>query len=124
MSFTVYYETYFVFILLWIGLTLVGGLVGRQVFHSAELENLAVRGIVIYANVTSKDRDDRGKIRYSFVVDGNNYEGSGGAGRSRPNFDQLKQATKKLLLMIPIRQVNPFLNMCSTIRNRVLGDIF
>lgn len=78
------------FVVLWIGLSVVGYWIGRAVFYDAELERLEKNGKEIYGQVTGKHPEEHQTIEYTYTVNGREYAGTGSSDEGNPPFENIQ----------------------------------
>ncbi len=83
-----------VIFIVWIIFTALGYGIGMFAFNSPDLDHLAEKGVGIYGIVTGKEPENHSNIKYSYQVNGRNYQQNGSAGRGNPDFDQIQIGQK------------------------------
>lgn len=100
---------YITFFFAWLFFATLGYGIGYLVFDQAHVIRLAEDGIEAYGKVTSKEPDNHRAIRYTYVVDGHEYSGSGAAGRGNENFDEIGIGESVVIFYDPVNPADSFL---------------
>jgi hypothetical protein len=85
----------------WLLLATMGFAIGSLIFNPNETSKFTEKGNSIYGKVTAKDADNHATVRYSYIVNGKEFFGAGGAGRGNPNFDQLQIGQQVVVFYMP-----------------------
>ncbi len=84
-------------------------MLGFFVFDQPRLEQLAKSGIATYGRVTAKEAENHRAVRYVYIVDGQEYSGSGRAGAGNPEFDEIQIGQLMVVFYLPTKHDESFL---------------